>query len=598
MTNSAHEHDTTLPPSFLPSASQPQKHGSSPEEPSYKPERAHSRSTSQSSASHHHALGSFTHANADNPHDEGSIPPSFHAHSHKNINSSHIGEPKNSNANSHRSSYNSSNHQQSNHRQSSYAAFSPQRSEKAAYGNSAFPHSSSSNSSSAHSSQSQNVLRPRTSQPRTSQPRTLQGSTSHQSSPYLRDEAVRNNPRNGENLTSSHSSHSSLQRPASYAPHNSRSTHAVQPHTPLSAQKNIHFPHSIYKNNKNNNSALNSQAAAFAAYSSSMQPNNNNVKKHRKKHRILSIFTSFFLIFLIAAAIISFSLYRWVDGQLQRTPWLTNHATTSATSWLILGTDVRDGTAGGPKNSTMGSRTDTILVLTKPAHGHSALISIPRDSLVRINNTSMKINAVAENFGKKALVSQVETLMNQKINHVAQIQFGGLQRVVNAIGGIDLCYDRTVHDPDSNLNWTAGCHHSDGPTALAFARMRYADPHGDFGRAQRQRQVIRAIMKKALSLSSLTNVSLLNKVAHASLTSLNVDEKTNPFDLIKMALAFKDATGKNGITGSVYWSNPNYYVPGVGSSVLLDEAKNLELFHSIEQGTQPSGHVGNLAGKN
>ncbi|MDD6584943.1 MAG: LCP family protein, partial [Bacteroidales bacterium] len=44
--------------------------------------------------------------------------------------------------------------------------------------------------------------------------------------------------------------------------------------------------------------------------------------------------------------------------------------------------------------------------------------------------------------------------------------------------------------------WQAGCHTADGTTALAFARMRYSDPQGDIGRAERQRQVISAIMTK------------------------------------------------------------------------------------------------------
>lgn len=70
----------------------------------------------------------------------------------------------------------------------------------------------------------------------------------------------------------------------------------------------------------------------------------------------------------------------------------------------------------------------------------------------------MKINAVAQLSGEKALVQQVETITGQKIDHVAQIKFNGLKDVVDALGGVDLCYDQTVNDALSNLNWTAGCH--------------------------------------------------------------------------------------------------------------------------------------------
>ena len=62
-----------------------------------------------------------------------------------------------------------------------------------------------------------------------------------------------------------------------------------------------------------------------------------------------------------------------------------------------------------------------------------------------------------------------------------------------------------------------------------------------------------------------------------------------------MAQAFKEATGSKGITGTVYWTNPDYQVPGVGSCVLLDDAKNLELFNQLAEGTHKPGAVGTFA---
>ena len=214
---------------------------------------------------------------------------------------------------------------------------------------------------------------------------------------------------------------------------------------------------------------------------------------------------------------------------------------------------------------------------------------------MNVDNQYMKINAVALIAGKKALVSNVEQITGQKIDHVAQIKFGGLQNVVNALGGIELCYDEDVQDSYSGLNWKAGCHTADGSTALSFSRMRYADARGDFGRNERQRQVISAIVKKASSSETLTNPSKIVAVSNAAMSALTVDEKTNPYTLLTMALAFKSATGSNGISGSVYWSDPDYYVDGVGSSVLLDDAKNTELFNQLADGTHKAGTVGNLA---
>ena len=296
---------------------------------------------------------------------------------------------------------------------------------------------------------------------------------------------------------------------------------------------------------------------------------------------------------LVAALILSvFGAWQWVDSKLNRSDGLTDTPNTPASTWLILGSDERDGSTdyGGVDNIS-GFRTDTILVLIKPKSGPSSLVSIPRDSLMNVDNQYMKINAVALIAGKKALVSNVEQITGQKIDHVAQIKFGGLQNVVNALGGIELCYDEDVQDSYSGLNWKAGCHTADGSTALSFSRMRYADARGDFGRNERQRQVISAIVKKASSSETLTNPSKIVAVSNAAMSALTVDEKTNPYTLLTMALAFKSATGSNGISGSVYWSDPDYYVDGVGSSVLLDDAKNTELFNQLADGTYKAGTV-------
>ncbi|TPF93317.1 transcriptional regulator [Bifidobacterium sp. UTBIF-68] len=291
-----------------------------------------------------------------------------------------------------------------------------------------------------------------------------------------------------------------------------------------------------------------------------------------------------------ALALGVFGAWHWVDGRLNKTDYLTNHADTPASTWLILGSDERDGSS-----DVTGYRTDTILVLTKPKSGPSSLISIPRDSLMQVDDQYMKINAVSQLLGRTTLVAQVEDITGQKIDHVAQIKFGGLQQVVDALGGIDLCYDQDVQDPDSGLNWQAGCHHADGGVALAFSRMRYADANGDFGRNARQRQVIAAIIKKASSGATLSNPKTVMAVAEAGLSALTVDEQASPLSLIDMALAFKDSTGSHGISGSVYWTDPDYYVDGIGSSVLLDDEKNTALFSELAAGTHATGVVGTLA---
>lgn len=312
----------------------------------------------------------------------------------------------------------------------------------------------------------------------------------------------------------------------------------------------------------------------------------------RKKHRLLKYLSLLLVTILILVGALGVLSWNWVDSQIKRDNWLTDTPDTQETTWLILGSDQREGEEA---KEITGFRTDTILVLTKPVSGHSSLISIPRDSLVSVNGQQMKINTVAQDLGNRALTKTVEKITGHKIDHVAEIKFAGLTNVVNSLGTIDLCYDRTVSDVYSGLNWTAGCHSVDGNVALAFSRMRYADPRSDFGRAARQRMVISAIMKKALSSSTLTNFSKVKGFAKASLDSAILDENSNPGTLLNMGLAFKEATGKDGVTGTVYWTNPDYWVYSVGSAVLLDDAKNIELFDQLSAGTHAPGNVGTLA---
>lgn len=317
---------------------------------------------------------------------------------------------------------------------------------------------------------------------------------------------------------------------------------------------------------------------------------------HRFRHRAPHIILGTLAVLVIALILAVFGAWHWVDSRLNTEDgWLTSAANTSATTWLILGSDERDGTTGGSADDTPGFRTDTILVLTKPKNGPSSLISIPRDSLTQVDGTYMKINAVAQLNGNQALVGTVEQITGQKIDHIAKIKFGGLTNVVDAAGGVNLCYDETVSDPYSGLDWQAGCHVADGATALAFSRMRYADANGDFGRAQRQRQVISAIVSKVSSKEVLGNPAKAMKVADAGLAAVTFDSKTTTATLIDMALTFKNATGSDGVTGSVYWTDPGYQVDGVGSSVLLDDTKNTELFSELAAGTHKAGTVGTLA---
>jgi LCP family protein required for cell wall assembly len=205
-----------------------------------------------------------------------------------------------------------------------------------------------------------------------------------------------------------------------------------------------------------------------------------------------------------------------------------------------------------------------------------------------------KINAAFSFGGPPLLVQTVENLTGLTIDRYFEVGFVGVSDVVDALGGVELCYDTDVNDPYSTLVWTAGCHEVDGVTALAFARMRYSDPLGDIGRTQRQQQLVAAVADKALRLSTLLNPFAVIQVTDAGLTSLRVSNGTSVLDLAQAARVFNSALSDGAVTGTPPLVSLDYRVDGVGSTVLLDPDTIDDFWRRIAEGDYPPGDVGGV----
>ncbi len=215
------------------------------------------------------------------------------------------------------------------------------------------------------------------------------------------------------------------------------------------------------------------------------------------------------------------------------------------------------------------------MILNRPVAGPVALVSIPRDSYVAIPGHGMnKINAAFAFGGPTLLVQTVEDLTGLTIDHYIEVGFLGVSGVVDALGGVELCYDADVNDPYSTLVWTAGCHDVDGATALAFSRMRHGDPLGDIGRTERQRQLVSAVTDKATSRSTLANPFAAARVLGAGLAAFRVDTGMGPLDLVQAARTFRAAGQPGAFTGTPPLASLDHRVEGVGSTVLLNPTRS------------------------
>jgi len=213
---------------------------------------------------------------------------------------------------------------------------------------------------------------------------------------------------------------------------------------------------------------------------------------------------------------------------------------------LLIGVDER------PDHPEEGVRSDTLIVARIDPPGRwAALLSIPRDSLVPVRDLGeSKINAAyahgynnaealygtgttAHEGGMALAAETVGQFLGLQIDYVAQINFDGFARIIDAIGGITIDVPRQIIDdeyptPDfgvMRIEFAPGRQRMNGEWALIYSRTRHAD--SDFGRAERQQQVVRAIMDELRARGPIGQALLLPALRTAVGSTIAT---TLPFD--------------------------------------------------------------------
>lgn len=312
------------------------------------------------------------------------------------------------------------------------------------------------------------------------------------------------------------------------------------------------------------------------------------------------------LVLLLALAIAwPVGLLMWANGKIQHVDALSGTPdNTSGTTYLLAGSDARGGESGIIEDGTAGARTDTIMILHDPASGPASLISLPRDTYTEVPGYGpAKLNAAYAWEGAPLLVTTVEQLTGLHIDHYVEVGLGGVANLVDAVGGVELCLDPAVNkmdfpvaDTDSGMFWDApGCRVVDGVAALGFARMRHADHEGDIGRAKRQQQLIAAVSSTVADPALVVQPGRQVALIGAGLGALHVSDGTGILDLGRLALAFRAATGPEGVRGTPPIASLDYRPGGIGSTVLLDADQTPAFWASIVDGTvAPGSTVGGV----
>ncbi len=187
-------------------------------------------------------------------------------------------------------------------------------------------------------------------------------------------------------------------------------------------------------------------------------------------------------------------------------------------SILLLGTDT------GALGRDYKGRTDTMMIMTlNPQKKTTTIVSLPRDMKVNLpdypDDSPAKINAAYTYGGVKESVKIVQKHFNIPIDYYVLVNMGGLEKAINQVGGVDVKSPLTFDY--EGAHFTKGqTYHLNGSNALRFSRMRYDDPQGDYGRQQRQRLVITALLKKSISYKTVLNQRFLRSISDSSQTDL------------------------------------------------------------------------------
>ncbi|EEW54517.1 LCP family protein [Limosilactobacillus antri] len=203
-------------------------------------------------------------------------------------------------------------------------------------------------------------------------------------------------------------------------------------------------------------------------------------------------------------------------------------------SILLLGTDT------GALGRSYKGRTDTVMIMTiNPQTQQTKIVSIPRDMKVNLpgypEDSPAKINAAYTFGGVKETINVIQKHFNIPIDYYVLVNMGGLKQAINQVGGVTVTSPLTFDYEGSHFE-KGESYHLNGTTALKFSRMRYDDPQGDYGRQQRQKLIIEALLKKSVSNKTVLNRAFLKSISHNSKTDLTFD------DMLQLARHYRKAT--------------------------------------------------------
>lgn len=210
-----------------------------------------------------------------------------------------------------------------------------------------------------------------------------------------------------------------------------------------------------------------------------------------------------------------------------------------ATTFLLIGSDSRGGSATGGNSDTM------ILARLNESDSTISLLSVPRDLKVPIpGHGEGKVNAAYARGGPALTIRTLRDYLGVRIDHFVVIDFAGFTNLVDDLGGVWLGVDQRYHHVNvpggeqyAEIDLEPGYQRLEGRRALGFARYRHGD--SDFFRQARQHLFLEQVKTGLASKMSLSGFTGLPEVlgSAAKATTSDLDSFTSVIGLMRAVLS-------------------------------------------------------------
>jgi LCP family protein required for cell wall assembly len=305
---------------------------------------------------------------------------------------------------------------------------------------------------------------------------------------------------------------------------------------------------------------------------------------------------------LVAGTLVAYAKYRSIWDSIKRIdvaglvgnqpPKLNN-----AENILLIGSDTRlnQGGIGGSATNTPGSRSDTLMLLhISPGNHDVTVVSIPRETMVPIlscpavdGTTGQQaepgqeelINAALDFGGPVCTWKTFEKVTGIHVDHFIELDFTGFEKIINDLGGVEVCLPFSVDDQASGLHLSKGRHHIFGPQALAFWRTREDLGTGsDLERIERDQFLMVALLHGIEHSGMLHSPSKILNVVRDASDAMTTDEGLDQNTILRIADTMEGIS-----TSQVQFvTAPNVPDPDNDNNVVFEQPEANELFKAIQ----------------